>query len=198
MTTNEASAILGPYDDLQDAFEFLLFDYKKQLIALAPIEKLITPKLKKIKQLQEAYYTLGGEIESFTITMFNPITPTEDLLESCKIYQNVRNSLKRSISNSLVFEEIENFCQHLVLYEKMYASCWFTHDFDTTEIVSKEPDPMDVLKAIREYHENGGFTFEDLRMNKNNPPAVLIKERNRLSLLTTKFGDFYGGNITTP
>ena len=198
MNQNEASAILGPYDDLQDAFEFLLFDYKKQLIALAPIEKLITPKLKKIKQLQEAYLTLGGEIVEISITMFNPITPTEDLLESYKIYQNVRNSLKRSISNSLVFEEIENFCQHLVFYEKMYASCWLIHDFDTTEIVSKEPDPMDVLKAIREYHENGGFTFEDLRMNKNNPPAVLIKERNRLSLLTTKFGDFYGGNITTP
>ena len=198
MNQNEASAILGPYDDLQDAFEFLLFDYKKQLIALAPIEKLITPKLKKIKQLQEAYLTLGGEVESFTITMFNPITPTEDLLESYKIYQNVRNSLKRSISNSLLFEEIENFCQHLVFYEKMYASCWFTHEFDTTEIVSKEPDPMDVLKAIREYNKNGGFTFDDLKMNKNNPPAVLIKERNRLSLLTTKFGDFYGGNITTP
>ena len=198
MNQNEASAILGPYDDLQDAFEFLLFDYKKQLIALAPIEKLITPKLKKIKQLQEAYLTLGGVIEMVSITMFDPITPTEDLFESYKIYQNVRNSLKRSISNSLVYEEIENFCQHLVFYEKMYASCWFTHEFDTTEIVSKEPDPMDVLKAIREYNKNGGFTFDDLKMNKNNPPAVLIKERNRLSLLTTKFGDFYGGNITTP
>ena len=198
MTTNEASAILGPYDDLQDAFEFQLFDYKKQLLALAPIEKLITPKLKKIKQLQEAYLTLGGEIDEITITMFDPITPTEDLLESYKIYQNVRNSLKGSISNSLVFEEIENFCQYLVAYEKMYASCWFTDEVNTSEIVSKEPDPMDILKAIRAYNENDGFTFEDLRMNKNNPPAVLIKERNRLSLLVTKFGDYYGGNITTP
>ena len=198
MTTNEASAILGPYDDLQDAFEFQLFDYKKQLLALAPIDKLIAPKLKKIKQLQEAYYTLGGEIESFTITMFNPITPTEDLLESFSIYQNVRNSLKRSISNSLVFEEIENFCQYLVAYEKMYASCWFTDEVNTSEIVSKEPDPMDVLKAIREYNENGGFTFEDLRFDKNNPPAVLIKERNRLSLLVRKFSDYDGGNFRTP
>ena len=198
MTTNEASAILGPYDDLQDAFEFQLFDYKKQLLLLAPIDKLIAPKLKKIKQLQEAYLTLGGEIESFTITMFNPITPTEDLLESYKIYQNVRNSLKSSISNSLVFEEIENFCQYLVAYEKMYASCWFTDEVNTSEIVSKEPDPMDVLKAIREYNENGGFTFEDLRFDKNNPPAVLIKERNRLSLLVRKFSDYDGGNFRTP
>lgn len=198
MSPNEASAILGPYDDLQDAFEFQLFDFKKQLIALAPIDKLIYPKLKKIKQLQEAYLTLGGVIDSVEITQFDPITPTENLLESYKIYQNVRNSLKKSISNSVVYEEIENFCQHLIFYEKMYASCWFTPEFDAAEIVSKEPDPMDVLKAIREYNENGGVTFEDLRSTKNNPPAVLIKERNRLSLLTTKFGDFYGGNITTP
>lgn len=198
MTTNEASAILGTYDDLQDAFEFQLFDYKKQLLAIAPIYKLINPKLKKIKQLQEAYLTLGGEIDEITITMFDPITPTEDLLESYKIYQNVRNGLKRSIANSSNFEEIENFCQHLVFYEKMYASCWLTHDFDTSEIVSKEPDPMDILKAIRAYNENGGFTFEDLRIDKNNPPAVLIKERNRLSLLVTKFSDYDGGNITTP
>lgn len=198
MTIPEASAILGPYDDLQDAFEFHLFDYKKQLIALAPIEKLIAPKLKKIKQLQEAYLTLGGTIDVITHTSFDPITPTEDLLESFKIYQDVRTSLKKHISNANAYEEIENFCQFLVFYEKMYASCWLTHEFDTTEIVSKEPDPMDVLKAIREYNENGGRTFEDLRLNKNNPPAVLIKERNRLSLLVTKFGDSYGGNITTP
>ena len=198
MTTNEASAILGPYDDLQDAFEFQLFDYKKHLLALAPIEKLITPKLKKIKQLQEAYLTLGGEIDEITITMFDPVIPTEYLLESYSIYQNVRNGLKRSIASSSSYEEIENFCQYLVAYEKMYASCWFTDEVNTSEIVSKEPDPMDILKAIRAYNENGGFTFEDLRMNKNNPPAVLIKERNRLSLLVTKFGDYYGGNITTP
>ena len=198
MTTNEASAILGPYDDLQDAFEFQLFDYKKHLLALAPIEKLITPKLKKIKQLQEAYLTLGGEIDEITITMFDPVIPTEYLLESYSIYQNVRNGLKRSIASSSSYEEIENFCQYLVAYEKMYASCWFTDEVNTSEIVSKEPDPMDILKAIRAYNENDGFTFEDLRMNKNNPPAVLIKERNRLSLLVTKFGDYYGGNITTP
>lgn len=196
MTTNEASAILGPYDDLQDAFEFLLFDYKKQLIALAPIEKLIAPKLKKIKQLQEAYLTLGGSIDVITHTSFDPITPTEDLLESFKIYQDVRTSLKKYFSNANAYEEIENFCQFLVFYEKMYASCWLTQEFDTTEIVSKEPDPMNVLKAIREYNENGGFTFEDLRLNKNNPPAVLIKERNRLSLLATKFSDYDGGNFS--
>jgi hypothetical protein len=198
MTISEASAILGPYDDLQDAFELQLFEFKKQLIALAPIEKLIAPKLKKIKQLQDAYLTLGGSIDEITHTSFDPITPTEDLLESFKIYQDVRTGLKMRIANSSNYEEIENFCQHLVFYEKMYASCWLTHDFDTSEIVSKEPDPMDILKAIRAYNENGGFTFEELRMNKNNPPAVLIKERNRLSLLVTKFGDYYGGNITTP
>jgi hypothetical protein len=197
MTTNEASAILGPYDDLQDAFEFQLFDYKKHLLALAPIEKLITPKLKKIKQLQEAYLTLGGEIDEITITMFDPVIPTEYLLESYSIYQNVRNGLKRSIASSSSYEEIENFCQYLVAYEKMYASCWFTDEVNTSEIVSKEPDPMEVLQAIRTYNENGGKTFEDLKWNKNNPPEVLIKERNRLSLLATKFGDSYGGNITT-
>ncbi len=198
MTTNEASAILGPYDDLQDTFEFQLFDYKKQLLLLAPIDKLIAPKLKKIKQLQEAYLTHGGEIESIPVTTYELISPTEDLLEGYSIYQNVRNGLKRSIASSSSYEEIENFCQYLVAYEKMYASCWFTDEVNTSEIVSKEPDPMDILKAIRAYNENGGFTFEELRMNKNNPPAVLIKERNRLSLLVTKFGDYYGGNITTP
>jgi hypothetical protein len=198
MTTNEASAILGTYDELQDAFEFQLFDYKKQLLLLAPIDKLIAPKLKKIKQLQDAYLTLGGEIESITVTTYELITPTKDLLESYTIYQNVRNGLKRSIANSSSYEEIENYCQYLVAYEKMYASCWFTDEVNSLEIVSKEPDPMEVLKAIREYNENGGFTFEDLKFDKNNPPAVLIKERNRLSLLVTKFSDYDGGNFRSP
>ena len=197
MTISEASAILGPYDYLQDAFELQLFEFKKQLIALAPIEKLIAPKLKKIKQLQDAYLTLGGSIDEITHTSFDPITPTEDLLESFKIYQDVRTSIKKYISNTNAYEEIANFCQYLVAYENMYASCWVTNDINTTEIVSKEPDPMEVLHAIRTYNENGGATFEDLKWNKNNPPEVLIKERNRLSLLATKFGDSYGGNITT-
>jgi hypothetical protein len=79
----------------------------------------------------------------------------------------------------------------------MYASCWFTNEVNSSEIVSKEPDPMEVLKAIREYNENGGFTFEDLMFDKNNPPEVLIKERNRLSLLATKFSHYDGGNFRT-
>ena len=197
MTTNEASAILGPYDDLQDAFELQLFEFKKQLIALAPIEKLITPKLKKIKQLQEAFLLLGGEIDEISISTYELVSPSENILESFKAYQDVRNNFKKLLSQSNSHEEIKNFCQYLVAYEKMYASCWFTDEVNTSEIVSKEPDPMEVLKAIREYNENGGFTFEDLRFDKNNPPAVLIKERNRLSLLVRKFSDYDGGNFRT-
>jgi len=197
MTTNEASAILGAYDDLQDAFEFHLFDYKKQLLTLAPIDKLIAPKLKKIKQLQEAFLLLGGEIDEISISTFELVSPSENILDSFKAYQDVRNNFKKLLSQSNSHEEIENFCQYLVAYEKMYASCWFTDEVNTSEIVSKEPDPMDVLKAIREYNENGGLTFEDLRFDKNNPPAVLIKERNRLSLLVRKFSDYDGGNFRT-
>jgi hypothetical protein len=197
MNQNEASAILGPYDDLQDAFELQLFEFKKQLIALAPIEKLIAPKLKKIKQLQEAFLLLGGEIDEISISTYELVSPSENILESFKAYQDVRNNFKKLLSQSNSHEEIANFCQYLVAYENIYASCWFSNSLDTTEIVSKEPDPMEVLKAIREYNENGGFTFEDLRFNKNNPPAVLIKERNRLSLLATKFSDYDGGNFRT-
>ena len=198
MNQNEASAILGPYDDLQDAFELQLFEFKKQLIALAPIEKLIAPKLKKIKQLQEAFLLLGGEIDEISVSTYELVSPSENILESFKAYQDVRNNFKKLLSQSNSHEEIANFCQYLVAYEKMYASCWFTDEVNTSEIVSKEPDPMDVLKAIREYNENGGFTFEDLRFDKNNPPALLIKERNRLSLLVTKFSDYDGGNFRTP
>ena len=197
MSPNEASAILGPYDDLQDAFELQLFEFKKQLIVLAPIQKLIAPKLKKIKQLQEAFLLLGGEMDEISISTFELVSPSENILESFIAYQDVRNNFKKLLSQSNSYEETANFCQYLVAYENMYASCWFTDEVNTSEIVSKEPDPMDVLKAIRAYNENGGFTFEDLRFDKNNPPAVLIKERNRLSLLVTKFSDYDGGNFRT-
>ena len=197
MSPKEASAILGPYDDLQDAFELQLFEFKKQLIALAPIEKLIAPKLKKIKQLQEAFLLLGGEIDEISVSTYELVSPSENILESFKAYQDVRNNFKKLLSQSNSHEEIANFCQYLVAYEKMYASCWFTDEVNSSEIVSKEPDPMDVLKAIRVYNENGGFTFEDLMFDKNNPPEVLIKERNRLSLLVTKFSHYDGGNFRT-
>ena len=51
----------------------------------------------------------------------------------------------------------------------------------------KENDEMLVLKSIRDYKQNGGCIFEDLKKNRNNPPELLLKEMKRLNLIRLKY-----------
>lgn len=189
MTKEEAlSFFKGDIEDIDDLYEEQLFELKNQLLSIVPISKIVLPRIKKIEQLSTAYKLLSKHIfsEKYIETnhKFN-----ENILDTYLNYQDAKGKLRLLLLNSLLPENIILYATHLVKLELAFASNWKSEIIDEKCIVSKQPDPMEVLSAIREYNTNGGITFGDLKSTKNNPPELLIQERNRLSLLVSKYSD---------
>jgi hypothetical protein len=191
MTVAEAKVILS-IDDLEsldDVFEDTFFQFKKQLLQTVPIQKLIVPKLKKLLQIQDAYLTLGGGLVEFSSSVALEFSFSSEMIASYHTYQSKKNHIRLGILNAFSPIEVFSNCQSLVELELKHASLWNSEINIEPKILLKEPDPMDVLQAMKIYKERGGATFGDLIEGKNNPPQLLIEEKNRLSLLYQKYGN---------
>lgn len=191
MTVSEAKAILN-VDDLElleDVFEEAFFQSKKQILEIIPIRKLIDPKLKKLNQLQVAYQVLGGEIEEGKTGEKDEVEFSNVMIDSFNKYQTQKNRLRLKLFNALSPNQVFLFGESLVELELRHAFLWNDELKMEMKTLLKAPDPMEVLMAIKVYKENGGITFDDLKEGKNNPPQLLIEEKNRLSLLYQKYGN---------
>jgi hypothetical protein len=187
MTREEAFQFFNvDINDIDDVFEEQLFELKKQLLSIVPIHKIVLPRIKKIKLLNTAYITLTShfftEIYCDIDYSFN-----ENILDTFLKYQDAKGKIRLQLLNSYKPENVIAYAQNLVSLELNFASYWNCEANSNEMVVSKQPDPMDILVAIREYNTNNGITFNDLKTDKNNPPELLIQERNRLSLLVTKY-----------
>lgn len=190
MTREEALLFFGGVtdeDELEDAYETQLFEYKQFFLSKAPIAKLFESRLRKLQKLADAYATLTsapatGETHHFQVP------ESADILGTFQSFQKAKNELKRLISNTASAAALGTLAEALVSLEKENASRWSTAlDDEADIIVSKEPDPMYLLEAIQAYRQQGGETFAQLKNLENNPPQVLIQEMKRLSLLFKKF-----------
>jgi hypothetical protein len=111
------------------------------------------------------------------------------MIAAYNTYQSNKNHLCLRIINALSPVEVFTYSASLVELELTHASLWNSEINTESNILLKEPDPMDVLQAMKIYKERGGATFGDLIEGKNNPPQLLIEEKNRLSLLYQKYGN---------
>jgi len=190
MTIAEAHLLLAPEepDDLQDMYEEKLFEYKQFFLSKSPIAKLFAAKLTRMQHLHEAFMLLGGELEPETIELTDFPAFTAEIRSSYDAYQAQKNGFRRQLSNGRSAYVIAACAEALVILEKQFAACWFTEAVAVEEvIVSKDPDPMEVLHAISQYAEQGGTRFAQLKNLENNPPQVLVHEMKRLSLLFKKY-----------
>ena len=189
MTKEEAlSFFKGDIEDIDDLFDEQLFELKNQLLSIVPINKIVYTRIKKIEQLSSAYSKLSEYVfhEEYVQINYNF---NQNILDSYLNYQDTKGKLRLQLLNSLLPENIILYAIDLVKLELAFAINWKSEIIDEKCIVSKQPDPMNVLSAIREYNTIGGITFGDLKSTKNNPPELLIQERNRLSLLVSKYSE---------
>jgi hypothetical protein len=191
MTIAEAQQLLGvedPDDDLQDLYEEKLFEYKQFFLSKSPIAKLFASKLTRMQHLHAAFLLLGGEMLPETLAFADAPAFTDDIRSSYDLYQSQKNTLRRQLSNARSALVIAACAEGLTVLEKQFASCWFS-DAAVSEavIVSKDPDPMEILQAIRTYAAQGGTGFAQLQKLENNPPEILVHEMKRLSLLFKKY-----------
>ncbi len=175
--------------EIEEIYEQEIFELKQFFLSRAPIAKLFKGRIAKLNKLQAAF----EEINSNQIKSDFEISFPENsiyLLDSYTNYQAVKNKIRLLISNELNGVNLIPLVQKLIDLEKDHAKQWSILDdseLDETVVVSKEPNPIDILNAINEYQLKGNKTLEELKRNENNPPIVLIQEMKRLSLLFKKY-----------
>lgn len=183
MNKEEASLYLGSGDDFESQYEEKLFELKKDLYQRAPFTKLYRSKIEKIDRLNAAHKAFGGvlsEIEPVQV----PLNLEGSVEEVFNAFYNSRNMILHKMNLTQNGAElIALMKQYLKLY-RSYAEKWILpYEFDAEGIViSKEPDPMDLLSSIRGQDIEGELQFEDIMSEK--VKGIVFEEAKRLNLWT--------------
>ena len=165
-------------DDALDAFEDALFEIKQFYITRTPVRKLWEAKYRKLRRLEEAI-AVFEEISVDRIQFELKEMDLQNLRSSVNSYYQQRGELNRAISLVNSVEGLIQLSQSQLDLVKSYASLWTKVDVSdvTTEVLlSKEPDPMDVLKAIEVE------SFEEINGLSSDHPLRIEAKRLQLWL----------------
>ena len=193
MTLAEAKIILGidSYEDAFDAFEEQLFALKQFFVAKPILQTTFRAKLKKLIQLQNAVAVFEIEFKQpLSIVEINTFNDT-NFSSVFEQFQLAKNNLKLAINSSNNPTEISALVERLIELATNYYRCWkINATFDTSAVIlSKEPDPMELLAAINAVNSSGINTFEELAENlnqQNEAISVLQLEAARCSMIYEK------------
>jgi len=168
---------------LQDLYDEKLFEYRQFFSRQLPTTKLFSAKLKKLKQITEAFVLLGGEennIESFS--MVEQSYESIDVKDVVSMFQSDRNELKLRMNNGQSYNAIESSAMQMIENYKRYAQCWLLKSIPENHQIklSEEIDEMSLLEGVKEFNESGKTSFDEL--NSLSMDNVLYKEAIRLSL----------------
>ena len=187
MTENELK-IFFPFnenDDLDDLFEERLFEFKQFFIQKTIIPKVFEAKIEKLLKIDKAYNILKNNLKEQFSTSFkieNPFEIEQNILTVFNRYQIQKNEIKTQLQQSQSTVELIQYVRTLILLTKFYLDKWVDIPTHKEIVVSKEPDPMELLKAIKEFNLKGGVNFVDISEKINICPDILIFESKRLSL----------------
>ncbi len=175
-------------DDIYDLYEERLFEYKQFFLSKVPIRKVFASKISKMKQMELAFTILGGEVEkSKSVIEFETFIFSDQILEAFRQFEILKNQLKSQITKALYASEIEDIVFQILHLQTIYIEKWieyFPFTNVTTEgiIISKEPDQMELLEAIRQFNNAGGIIFGDFLLKSEKIPDALVNEMKRLYL----------------
>lgn len=193
MTLAEAKIILGidSHEDAFDAFEEQLFALKQFFVAKPILQTTFRAKLKKLIQLQNAVAVFEIDFKQpLSIVEINTFNDT-NFSTVFEQFQFAKNNLKLAINSSNNPIEINALVERLIELATNYYRCWkINATFDTSAVIlSKEPDPMELLAAIHAANSTGINTFEELAENlnqQNEAISILQLEAARCSMIYEK------------
>lgn len=175
-------------NDLIDLYEDKIFEFKQYFLSKTPIFKLFESKLSKLEKIGNAYNILTNIKVEFNASRLEFNGSQTEILANYLRFQEEKNRIKTKISNSSNDLELVSWVKNLLELEKINAQDWCSEvKIDANILVSKEPNPMEILEGIKIYQQNGGDNFDQLKKLENNPPEILIQEMKRLSLLLKKY-----------
>lgn len=188
MTEAEARIFLGyePDDEFEDVIEDKLFEFKQFFLSKPIIWSTFTARLEKLAKVKEAIACLGGseKMSSVNLPVFQS---TELILDAFQGFQEVRNACFLAINRATTCQELEIIINSLLNSHTTYASLWPDIEFVlSTVILSKEPDPMDLLSGIKSVNLSGIVTFTDLAEKLTGQSTCVAEESKRLFMLHQK------------
>jgi hypothetical protein len=188
MTEAEARIFLGyePEDELEDVIEDKLFEFKQFFLSKPIIWSTFNARMEKLAKVKEAIACLGeNEINSaVNLPVFHS---TENVLDAFQSFQQVRNACFLAINRATTCQELEVIIDSLLNSHTTYASLWPDTAFvSSTVILSKEPDPMDLLSGIKSVNLSGIVTFADLAEKLTDQSTCVAEESKRLFMLHQK------------
>ncbi|SFT50912.1 hypothetical protein SAMN05216474_0968 [Lishizhenia tianjinensis] len=172
-------------EDAHDKWEEILFEHKQFFLTRPAIPKVFRSKLKKIQQQYEAFESITGDSFKAQEISYGEF-PFSDVVQEC--FQQMfryRGQFKQDVLRCQQVKDISKVIEKWLELELEHAQKWFfeyPEDLDTP-IVSKEPDPMILLGALRQWDENEQKSFSLLKKDFEVLPKALKDEMKRLSLL---------------
>lgn len=189
MTISEAKIYLpfSDEDELIDVYEEKLFEFKQFFLAQAPIAKVFQAKLVKLEKLDLAFETLTGTPFQHFDTAQLEFEISDEVEKAFHYYEHQKNQLRAKIASAQNGIALKKSIENLLALVHAYQLKWtIGADLDIElEAISREPDSMEILAAIRVFSENGGIYFKDILEQKEN--HTLLKEMKRVSLLLERF-----------
>lgn len=168
--------------ELEDVFSEKLFEIKQFLLSRFPNSKIFQGRIEKLRSFQDAFEVLGGTLMKKNSEGYSFDVTLSSVRKTVTDYTIARNALKMSLLRSEDGESIKQVLDNLIHVTTIYASAWSHHGAagDEDILIGKEPDPMELMNALKEYETDGYQSFKDLvHLEIENP---LVKESKRLSL----------------
>jgi hypothetical protein len=169
--------------DLEEVFEELFFEIKKELLTKPILPKVYYAKIKRLRKIEEAYVFLTGinfESNKNHLIEYN-FSNQNEILIVIDYYYSIVNKFKIAINTSTTVDELEGYLLELISLQFVYAKKWPIL-LEEKEIikVSMEPDAMLFRSAIKEIKETGINFFNDISIL--NTSEIVINEVKRLNL----------------
>lgn len=170
-----------------DLADQILFRFKNYFSSKLAINKLFSNKLKQLESLIGPFEVIHGK-QNAALTNLD-WEDSQEIHQAFLSHAQSLSQVKQQLMQSATPRSLCHYAKQLLQLQVNYSRLWHIEVEDDSEVVvSKEPDPMVILEAIKFYKQQGGRTFEQLNQRENNPPQVLIYEQKRLSLLLNKYG----------
>ena len=189
MTEAEARIFLGLENgvDPQEALEEQLFQFKQFFTSRPIIQSTFKSKLEKLKKLDEASTVFNLVQSDSSVFETESFGHFENILEAFQCYQILKSILFQRIRLVHSPLEMQHCVEDLLRLNSDYIKLWPNTNIEPSAVIlSKEPDPMELLADIKRMNGIGIVTFGDLAKELTEPNSILRKESMRLFLLHQK------------
>ena len=164
----------------EEKYEQKLFEWKQFYVNRFPVSKLYASKSAQLSKIEEAYELLTGDVHLVQAVEFDSDFP-RGLKASFLHFEKERSRFRQMLFQSESLAQIMVLTGLFAAFTARYALVW-NNDFDNLEgiVISKEVDPMDLLKALDEAENAGVSVAADISLLPED--HLVVRESKRLSL----------------